>query len=152
MYAVFRTLIGALFGILCAFALSPAIAAFHAEGSDTSSILTFAIMAAMAALGFFAPTIRRAFGRGFLVLGLCCLALPLSAMLLSGKVANEVVTGAAAGATDGEQAAMALGAGLAGVAVTGAATFIGLIAGAIFVILGLVLALGGRREVIVVKG
>jgi len=147
MSAVFRIVVGAIFGILCAFALSPALAALHSDGSNFASISTFVIVAIMAVLGFFAPTIRRAFGRGFLLLGLCCFALPFSAMLLSGRAANEVVSQASA---DG-QAAAVIGAGAAGIAVTGVATFVGLIAGAIFVILGLVLALGGRREVIVVN-
>ncbi|WP_148292566.1 hypothetical protein [Paracoccus aminophilus] len=146
MSVVFRTLIGAVFGFFCAFALSPAIAALHSDGSNFASVSTIVIVAIMAALGYFAPTVRRAFGRGFLLLGLCFFALPFSAMLLSGRAASEVVAQASA---DG-QAAAVLGAGAAGLAVTGIATFIGLIAGAIFVILGLVLALGGRREVIVV--
>ena len=46
---------------------------------------------------------------------------------------------------------LALGAGLAGVAVTGLATFLGLILGAILLLFGLVLSLGGRREVVVVE-
>ncbi|QEU09093.1 hypothetical protein [Paracoccus yeei] len=147
MSAIARLLIGAIFGVLCAFVLSPALAAFHSMGSNTSSASTLVIIAIVAVLGFFAPTIRRAFGRGFLLLGLCFFALPLSTMLLSGRAANEVMTNAAAN----DQAAAAVGAGLAGIAVTGVATFVGLIVGAIFVILGLVLALGGRREVIVIN-
>lgn len=147
MSAIFRTLVGAVFGILCAITLSPALAAFHTSEANTSSFATLAIVAATSALGFFAPTIRRAFGRGFLMLGLCFLALPLSTMLLAGRAASDIVSNNAAG----DQAAAAVGAGLAGVAVTGAATFIGLILGSIFIILGLVLALGGRREVIVIQ-
>ncbi|UFS64372.1 hypothetical protein LO749_09345 [Paracoccus denitrificans] len=147
MFAIVRALIGAVFGVLCAFALSPALAAFHSSGTNTASVSTLAVVATMGVLGFFAPTIRRAFGRGFLMLGLCFFALPLSTILLSGRAANEVVTNAAAN----DQAVAAVGAGLAGIAVTGVATFIGLIVGTIFVILGLVLALGGRREVIVIN-
>jgi hypothetical protein len=50
----------------------------------------------------------------------------------------------------GDQTATVIGAGLEAALMTGAGTFIGLIFGTIFTILGLVLALGGRREVIVV--
>lgn len=147
MFAVFRIIVGAMFGILCAFALSPGLAALHSDGSNFSSISAFVLIAIMAILGFFAPTIRRAFGRGFLLLGLCCFALPFSAMLLSGRATNEVISQASMD----NQAAVAIGAGAASIAVTGIATFVGLIAGAIFVVLGLVLALGGRREVIIVN-
>lgn len=47
------------------------------------------------------------------------------------------------------QGAAAIGAGLAGAAIAGVATFFGLILGFIMLIAGLVLSLGGRREVIV---
>lgn len=40
---------------------------------------------------------------------------------------------------------------MAGVAVTGVATFIGLIVGSILLLIGLVLSLGGRREVVIVE-
>lgn len=100
-----------------------------------------------AALGFFAPTIRRAFGRGFLLAGVCLVALPISTMILSGKVAHDAISAA----RPEEQAGAAVGAGLAGVAMTGVSAFVGIILGAIFVITGLILALGGRREVIVVQ-
>ena len=45
-----------------------------------------------------------------------------------------------------------MGAGLAGVAVTGVATFLGIIVGTILLLIGLILSLGGRREVIVIEG
>lgn len=74
-------------------------------------------------------------------------ALPISAFLLSGRAASEVVKTA----EEGSEAFAAVGAGLAGVAVTGVATFMGVIIGALLLLLGLVLSLGGRREVVVVS-
>ncbi|TWI26949.1 hypothetical protein IQ24_04006 [Paracoccus sulfuroxidans] len=146
MPAVIRALIGAVFGIISAVVLSPALAAFLQQTDKNAAIAIWAIAAIMAALGFFAPTIRRAFGRGFLMLGVCFLALPISTLLLTGRVTHELITSA----PENDPAAAVIGAGLAGMAATGIATFVGLIAGAIFVIIGLVLALGGQREVIVI--
>lgn len=140
-----RTIFGAVFGVLCLVVLMPALAAINSEGSGVMPALAWALVGVMAFIGWAAPTVRRTFGRGFLALGVCFLFLPFSALLLSGRTAHEVVTASA------DQASAVIGAGLAGAVVTGAATFIGLIMGAIFVILGLVLALGGRREVIVVN-
>jgi hypothetical protein len=79
--------------------------------------------------------------------GISFFALPISALLLSGRAAGEVV----AASVVGDQTATVIGAGLGVALMTGAGTFIGLILGTIFTILGLVLALGGRREVIVIK-
>lgn len=143
----FKFVVGVLFGAICAFVLSPGLAAIHSDQSSLAPILTFAVVILVTVLATFAPTIRRALGRGFLILGACFVFLPISALMLSGRAANEVISGA----EQANQAAAAVGAGLAGVAVTGAATFFGLILGAICLIIGLVLALGGRREVIIIE-
>lgn len=145
--AIVRIILGAVFGVICALLLSPALAAFQTEGSHAPAIAMLVIIAGVAALGFFAPTIRRALGRGFLLLGISFFALPVSTLLLSGRAATEVVAASA----QGDQAATAIGAGLGAAVMTGAGTFFGLIFGTIFALLGLVLALGGRREVIVIQ-
>jgi len=145
----FRSIIGLVFGLLATLALLPALAAFETGNDGNFSVIAMIVIAGgSAALGCFAPTLRRAFGRGFLLTGVALLALPLSTMLLSGRVASDMVTNASAQ----DQAFAAAGAGIAGAAMTGAAAFIGIITGLIFVIIGLVLALGGRREVIVING
>jgi hypothetical protein len=144
---VFRTVIGLFFGILCALVLSPAFAAFNSKESSVFLIASLIIVLGVAALGLFAPSIRRTFGRGFLLLGVCFFALPFSTMLLSGRAASEVV----AASSQGDQAATAVGAGVGAVLMTGVGTFLGVTFGIIFLVLGLVLALGGRREVIVVS-
>lgn len=143
---IFNTIIGFLFGLGSTLALTPAFAAFAGTGEKSEpSALIWIVALAGAALGFFAPTIRRAFGRGFLLLGVCIFVLPLSTMLLSGRVTSDMV------AASDSQAATAVGAGIAGVLMTGASAFIGFFLGSVFLLIGLVLALGGRRQVIVVK-
>lgn len=146
--ALTRIVVGVIFGIVAAMALSPAAAAFNTNSESSASMIMLAAVGLSVILAFFAPTIRRAFGRGFLLAGTAFIALPISMMLLSGRVANEMISAA----DSGEQGTTAMGAGIAGFAMTGVATFVGLIVGAIFVIIGLVLALGGRREVIIVDG
>jgi hypothetical protein len=142
-----RIIVGLFFGIICLVPLLPAIAAVNIEGPTISIVVSFIVIATLTVLGAFAPTIRRAFGRGFLILGLTFFALPLSSLLLSGRAAQEVIATSA----DGTEAAAAVGAGISIALITGIGTFVGLIVGFIFVILGLVLTLGGRREVIVVR-
>lgn len=144
--AIVRIIIGLVFGAISAIALSPAIAAFSSEDGSGAGPAVLIVVLVGAVFGYFAPTIRRAFGRGFLMLGAATFALPISALLLSGRAASEVVSQA----EQGSEAFAAAGAGLGAVAVTGAATFFGFILGSIFLIIGLILALGGRREVIVV--
>ena len=145
--AAFRVLIGVLFGVGSAIALTPAFAAFTTDKDSVTPTIMMALVLLCGVICFFAPTIRRAFGRGFLLLGASVFALPISAFLLSGRAASEVVSSA----EEGSEAFAVVGAGLAGVAVTGVATFIGVIVGAILLIIGLILSLGGRREVIIVE-
>ncbi|MBN9241736.1 MAG: hypothetical protein J0I98_02965 [Mesorhizobium sp.] len=141
----FFGLIGLVFGMFAMFALIPALAAFRTTDSPMPG-WAWAIPVIGLLLGIFAPTVRRAFGRGFLMLGASVFALPLSAMLLSGRVSSDMVAGAA----QDDKAVTAIGSGIAGFLVTGAATFVGFFFGAILLVVGLVLALGGRREVVVV--
>lgn len=143
-WGIIRFIVGGIFGVASALALSPAVAAFN--DTQGGSVWVFWVVIAIGALlGTFAPSIRRAFGRGFLLLGVSVLALPLSTMLLSGRVAGNMAS------ESGNDAATLVGAGIAGTMMTGAAAFIGFFLGAIFIIIGLVLALGGRREVVVVE-
>ena len=89
--AVLRVLIGAIFGVGCVLALSPALAALMKDGPPAAlAVSMIAVVVVSALLGLFAPTIRRAFGRAFLLLGVCVLALPLSVLLLSGRVMSEM--------------------------------------------------------------
>lgn len=137
---IFSTLMGGLFGAASAVALAPALAA-----SDAAAGIVYTVVALGAAFGFFAPTVRRALGRGFLLLGTAVFILPLSAMLLSGKAGQEVVSTT----EPGHEAAGAIGAGIAGIAFTGVSALIGFSLGGVLLLIGLVLVLGGRREVTV---
>lgn len=145
--AVFRIIIGILFGAGSAIALIPAFAAFTTEQDSNTPIIMVTLILLCGAICFFAPTIRRAFGRGFLLLGAAVFALPISTFLFSGRAVSEVLSAS----EEGGDVFVAAGAGLAGVAVTGIATFLGVIIGAILLLVGLVLSLGGRREVIIVE-
>ncbi len=149
-----KLLAAIIFSVISLIAASPLAAAFVTDNgaSSPSNFVFLAVFVGVIVIVLFAPTVRRAFGRGFLLSGVLFLLLPLSTMLLSGTVASEMMTASAAsGASEGDQAATALGATLGAGLMTGLAAFVGLILGAVFVILGLVLALGGRREVIVVQ-
>jgi len=143
---IFGAVIGLAFGIGSMLALVPAIAAFNQE-NNTMAGWAWVIALVGLILGIWAPTIRRAFGRGFLMLGASVFALPLSMMLLAGRVSGDMVSNA----DQTNKAAAAIGSGIAGVMMTGVASFIGFFFGPILLIIGLVLALGGRREVVVVQ-
>ena len=142
-----KALIGIIFGVGSAIALMPAFAAFTSDRDSITPIIMFALVIICGVICLFAPTVRRTFGRGFMMLGASVFFLPISAFLLTGRAASDVVNNAEAG----DQAIAAVGAGLAGAAVTGVATFFGIILGSILLIVGLVLSLGGRREVVLVE-
>ena len=144
-HGVVRAVFSGLLGIACALVLLPALAAFHFDGSDTAASMGYAVVAIVTILGVFAPTLRRALGRGFLLLGFSFFALPISTLLLSGRVAHDMTSASA------DPAAAAIGAGLAGAMLTGLGGIFGGVFGVIFMVLGLVLVLGGRREVVVVN-
>jgi hypothetical protein len=141
---IFRVLVGIIFGAGAGLALSPLLASFQ-DGEGTWGLLVMVGIGAL--LGGFAPTVRRSFGRGFLLLGACVFLLPISTLVLSSVAFNEVM----AGADESSQGAAAVGAGLLGGLMTGFAGFIGFVMGSVLLLIGLVLSLGGRREVIVVE-
>lgn len=144
---IFRVIIGAIFGLGCYIALAPAFATFmDTENSTAVLVLMWAMIGIGALIGLLSRSIRRTFGWGFLELGLCTLALPLSMMMLAGKVANDMTNAAEAG----DKGTTLIGSGLAGGLMTGAAAIVGFFLGAIFLIIALILLLGGRREVILV--
>ncbi len=126
-------------------ALSPVVAAILP--TENAPIAAIAVFALIAVLCFFAPTGRRAWGRGSLVAGALFLALPLSMTVLSARIGTQMV----ANASTADAGATAVGATLGAGLMVGVSAFFGVIFGAIFLIMGLVLVLGGRREVIVVE-
>ncbi len=139
-----KTVVGLVFGLISAAILSPAFAAFHTDGENSAPVGMILAALGIVVLCIFAPTIRRAFGRGFLSLGAASFLLPISTMLLSGRVTMELVDAS-------NDAATAVGATIGTGLMTGMSAFIGFFLGAVFLIIGLVLTLGGRREVVVVE-
>lgn len=148
LLALIRVAVGIAFGFLSGIAVSPGIAAFTAEGDNLTPLIAVSSLAILGSiLAVYAPTFRRAFGRLFLLVGSAVFMLPISALILSGRVASDMV----GTAEQGTEALTAIGAGAAGVAVTGLASFVGFFLGAILLLIGLVLSLGGRREVLVIE-
>jgi hypothetical protein len=140
---VFQIVVGLAFGIATLLALSPLFAAFPQPASHWSMFAAFGIVLL---LSTFAPTTRRAFGRGFLCLGAAVFVLPFSALILGVVASNQVITQAA----EADRGTTALGATIGTGLITGAAGFIGFIFGTVLLLIGLVLSLGGRREVVVI--
>ena len=141
--AVFRIIVGIIFGGLSGAALSPLFASF-ANSGPTGFFIAFGITVLLCG---FAPNVRRAFGRGFLLLGGSVFILPLSTMILSGVALNETVEAAA----EADKGLAVIGGGLAGGLMTGVAGIFGFFVGGVLLLFGLILSLGGQREVIIVQ-
>jgi hypothetical protein len=134
--------VGSIFVARFIVALSPLLAAVVGD----KPIGTAVVMGLVVLLIAFSANVRRAFGRGFLCLGAAVFALPLSTMILSGVVTSESISIAA----DADKTMAGFGGVVAGGLITGVAGFIGFFFGSILLLIGLILALGGRRKVIVV--
>lgn len=147
MRIVSKILATIVFGLICFIALSPLGAAVTNGSGSAPTIMLLAVLILMGVLVFWAPTGRRAWGRGSLVAGVCFVALPLSMLVLSGQAVQEVVAGAPVDEAGMATVGASIGAGLA----VGASAFFGFIFGTIFIVTGLVLVLGGRREVVIVE-
>lgn len=149
VWAIIKALIGAFFGLLAGMAFAPLVIAFGWNDPSTAPFWICATLGTL--LGGFAPTLRRAFGRGFLLVGVAVFALPVTSFLMAGRAVQDTVVQSGAASGSLEQAGVAVGAGLAGAMITGIGTLFGLVMGSILLITGLVLSLGGRREVIVIE-
>lgn len=141
---LFQVLLGAVFGAASAASLSPLLASFAPKAGTIGTFVVFGVVTLLVAI---APSIRRAFGRSFLFLGAAVFLLPLSTMVLSGVTLNETVNAA----SEADKGYAAVGGVMAGGIMTAFAGFVGFILGSIFLLVGLILSLGGRREVIVVE-
>lgn len=141
---IIQVLLGVFFAFLTLASLSPLFASFQSTTGTTLAIIVGVIVIIFASI---APSIRRCFGRSFLILGAAIFLLPISAVVLSGVALNETVEMAA----DADKSSAILGGVLAGGLVTGLASFVGFVLGTILLVFGLVLSLGGTREV-TIKG
>lgn len=144
---IFQIIIGGIFAAASVAVLSPGLAALN--GSSMQIPITFIAFVLVLIVTATAPSLRRAFGRSFLFLGASVFVLPLFTMLLSGAAANDVVNAAAA-AGDADQGMALAGSVVAGGLATAFAGFVGFILGLVLLLVGLILSLGGKREVVVV--
>lgn len=144
MRIVSKILAAIFMAIVAVVASSPLAAAF--VSSESSNIVFGVVLLIVLAACLFAPTGRRAWGRGALLCGCLFLALPLSTLALSGVVTEEIISTS----TD-DSGAEAVGAVLGSGLMVGASAVLGFIFGAIFIVLGLVLTLGGTRDVRIVE-
>lgn len=132
-------------GLISGLAASPLAASFVDTGN--SNYVFFGVFIVMAGIIFLAPTGRRAWGRGSLICGVLFVSMPLFVTALGAQVGSAIVADAS---TTGEEAGAAIGATLGAGLMVGASMIIGFIIGGVFLILGLVLVLGGRREVVII--
>jgi hypothetical protein len=140
----FQIVLGLIFGLLCFGALTPLLASLP---SSSSAAAGFAVILIVLLVVAFSSNLRRSFGRSFLLLGVCVFLLPLSMMALSGTVLNESVTVA----NEANKSATVAGGVIAGGLMTMLAGFVGFVLGSVLLLIGLILSLGGRREVVVVN-
>ncbi len=143
MRTVSKILATIFFAIVASLAISPLAAAV----SSASNVVFIGMIGIVALVCMMAKTGRRAWGWGALICGALFLALPLTMTALSGVVFNEVVSAAPLDTSGATAAGAAIGSGL----MVGASAFFGFFVGGIFIVLGLVLTLGGRNEVVVVE-
>jgi hypothetical protein len=146
---LFKVLVGIVFSAITILALSTLPASFNQNISLGQSSASMAGLVTSLIVGIFvliiistAPSIRQAFGRSFLILGLVVLTLPLSVLVLSSRVSSEIINRA----LEAAKGATAIGALLASGIMTGVTGFVILFLGAIFIILGFALLLGRRRK------
>jgi len=138
---LFQSVVGGAVGFVVYFVSAPMLIGIGLGNQPWLIGVSAGLCAAI--LGY-APTLRRALGRGFLLIGSAFLLLPFGAFFMAGRAFNDTVG-------DKTDAASIIGAGGGAALVTGIGTIVGLILGLLCLVIGLVLALGGRREVIVIN-
>jgi len=147
---IFQFIFSLAFAVACWLALAPFFAAVLQNSNSIFENLSYLAAAFVILLVTLAPTFRRSLGRGFLLLSVCLFLLPVSTTFLSVEVGAEMVENL--DQNDGlEYGATVVGAAIGGTAVALVSGFFGFFLGTVTFILGLVLSLGGRREVVVVE-
>ena len=147
---IFQFIFSLAFAVACWLALSPFFAAVLKNSDSIFEKLSYLAAALVALLVTSAPTFRRSLGRGFLLLSVCLFLLPVSTTFLSVEVGADMVENIDPD-DDVEYAATVAGAAIGGTAVALVSGFFGFFLGTVTFILGLVLSLGGRREVVIVE-
>jgi hypothetical protein len=155
MTFISKLIAGVLFGVIAAIAATQFGAAFGSDGTAGAAVMLITLLAT-SSICLFARGGRSAWGRGSLIAGLLFLALPVSMTMLSARAGSEAVKDVRAMAiaesrdADLAEGAATVGAGIGAGLMIGASGFFGLFLGAIFIVLALILLLGGRREVVIV--
>ena len=138
------------FALACWLALVPFFAAVLHNSNRVFESLSYVAAALVILLVTLAPTFRRSLGRGFLLLSVCLFLLPVSSTFLSVEVGAEMVENV--DQSDGlEYGTTVVGVAIGGTAMALVSGFFGFFLGTLTCILGLVLSLGGRREVMIVE-
>ena len=146
---VFQIVLSVPFALASVIALIPFFAALREQIGDRAETYSYGAAAFVAIIIIIAPTIRRCLGRGFILLAVCLFLLPVSTTFLSVEVSSQQI--AEADQTDDlEVAAAYIGTGIVTTASALVTGFFGFFLGAVSLIIGLVLSLGGRREVVIV--
>jgi len=154
MYVVrlfFQLIFSLIFALGCYLALYPFFATLLQNSESVFAYFSYVISGLVILLVTLAPTFRRCLGRGFLLFGVCLFLLPFSTTFLSLGVGSEMLSNVDS-ADSVEYVTTAAGAALGGTMVAVISGFFGFFLGTISLIIGLVLSLGGRREVVIVDG
>ncbi|HID68333.1 MAG TPA: hypothetical protein EYP31_08800, partial [Roseibacterium sp.] len=133
MKIVSKILATIVFLVITLLALLPLAAGL---GESMGTTIAFVGAALVALVVLFAPTGRRAWGRGFLLDGALFFALPLLIVPLLSRAYDETVANAEVVASASEAAAASVGAGLGVAAAFGAFSIVGIIFGVIFLVFG----------------
>lgn len=144
--ATVKILAAAIFSILGALSAAPMAAVF--EQADMRAYIYVGVPLLIVIAMLLAPTARRAWARGSLIVGVLYIAMPIFIFALSLRVGPQLVDQASAG----NDVAIALGAALGGGLMVGASLFVGFSLGAIFLLAGFALIIGGRSEAVVTTG
>ncbi len=147
---IFQLVLSVPFAAASWIAIVPFFAALGSRIGDNANIYSFAATAFVAIIVVIAPTFRRSVGRGFILVAIYLFLLPVSITFLGVEVSSNVIEqteqtddiGVLAGVYTASTIAET-GAGI----LTG---FLGFFLGTASLIIGLVLSLGGKREVVIV--
>jgi len=143
MHIVSKIVALIVMGAVTFIAISPVAGLFKDAG--LSNFIFLGMLALVVLLCLTAPTGRRAWGRSFLLAGILMIALPFTLSEYFDVVLDDWAD-AASGA-----GAFSLIASLGAGFLILTSLFVGIISGTLFIIFGLIMLLGGRREEIVVE-
>ena len=144
---VFQLALSLPFAFTSVIALVPFFASLKEQIGDRAAIYSYGAAAFIAIIVFVAPTIRRCLGRGFIMVAVSLFLLQVTTTFVTIEVSSQQI--AEANETDEiEVAATYVGTGIVATGATLVTGFFGFFFGSVCLILGVVLLLGARREVV----